>query len=86
MGSHLHDCQKEGGACQAARSCRERIKELSAATILSRYTIARFLPAIGRFLIVVTFLEDALRIVTQWNDQLHYLQDFRGSKCWPCHS
>ncbi|KAH7329053.1 SURF4 family-domain-containing protein [Stachybotrys elegans] len=36
-----------------------------------------YLPAIGRFLIVVTFLEDALRIITQWNDQLLYLQDFR---------
>jgi hypothetical protein len=32
------------------------------------------LPAIGRFLIIVTFLEDALRIVTQWSDQLWYLQ------------
>lgn len=36
-----------------------------------------YLPAIGRFLIVVTFLEDALRILTQWNDQLLYLHDFR---------
>jgi len=36
-----------------------------------------YLPAIGRFLIVVTFLEDALRILTQWSDQLVYLQDFR---------
>jgi len=35
------------------------------------------LPAIGRFLIVVTFLEDALRIVTQWNDQLTYLNIYR---------
>lgn len=35
------------------------------------------LPAIGRFLIVVTFIEDALRIITQWNDQLLYLKDFR---------
>lgn len=32
------------------------------------------LPAIGRFLIVVTFLEDSWRITTQWNDQLWYLQ------------
>lgn len=32
------------------------------------------LPAIGRFMIVVTFLEDALRILTQWGDQLWYLQ------------
>ncbi|KAH0844581.1 hypothetical protein AYO21_08531 [Fonsecaea monophora] len=36
-----------------------------------------YLPAIGRFLIVVTFLEDAVRIVTQWGDQLTYLRDFR---------
>ncbi|TKA28699.1 hypothetical protein B0A50_03027 [Salinomyces thailandicus] len=36
-----------------------------------------YLPAIGRFLIVVTFLEDALRIITQWNDQLVYLHDYR---------
>ncbi|KDQ60183.1 hypothetical protein JAAARDRAFT_32563 [Jaapia argillacea MUCL 33604] len=35
------------------------------------------LPAIGRFLIVVTFLEDALRITTQWSDQLWYLQRHR---------
>ncbi|KAG6334909.1 hypothetical protein ID866_4180 [Astraeus odoratus] len=32
------------------------------------------LPSIGRFLIVVTFYEDALRIITQWSDQLWYLQ------------
>jgi hypothetical protein len=31
----------------------------------------------------VTFLEDALRIITQWNDQLLYLQDFRKSKQAP---
>ena len=34
---------------------------------------------IGRFLIVVTFLEDALRIMTQWGDQLIYLKDYRKS-------
>jgi hypothetical protein len=33
-----------------------------------------YLPAIGRFLIIVTFLEDSLRIITQWGDQLWYLQ------------
>ncbi|KAI0173418.1 SURF4-domain-containing protein [Hypoxylon sp. FL1284] len=36
-----------------------------------------YLPAIGRFLIVVTFLEDALRIMTQWSDQLVYLNSYR---------
>ena len=34
------------------------------------------LPAIGRFLIVVTFLEDSCRIITQWGDQLWYLQRY----------
>lgn len=42
-----------------------------------------YLPAIGRFLIVVTFLEDALRILTQWNDQLTYLHDYRHSELHP---
>ncbi|KGQ11723.1 Surfeit locus protein 4 [Beauveria bassiana D1-5] len=41
------------------------------------HLLCRYLPAIGRFLIVVTFLEDALRIMTQWNDQLIYLRDYR---------
>ncbi|KAF4977100.1 hypothetical protein FZEAL_6333 [Fusarium zealandicum] len=36
-----------------------------------------YLPAMGRFLIVVTFFEDALRIITQWSDQLLYLRDYR---------
>ncbi|GJN68381.1 COPII-coated vesicle protein SurF4/Erv29 [Purpureocillium lilacinum] len=39
--------------------------------------IKPYLPAIGRFLIVVTFLEDALRIMTQWSEQLLYLHDYR---------
>ena len=39
-----------------------------------------YLPAIGRFLIVVTFLEDALRIITQWGDKLTYLHDYRHSE------
>jgi len=36
------------------------------------------IPAIARFLIVVTFLEDALRISTQFSDQLYYLQRHRS--------
>ena len=41
--------------------------------------LGSYVPAIGRFLIVVTFIEDALRILTQWSDQLLYLNEFRGS-------
>ena len=40
----------------------------------------RYIPAVGRFLIVCTFIEDALRIVTQWSDQLLYLHDYRHSE------
>lgn len=48
--------------------------------LIDHYTqpIKPHLPALGRFLIVVTFLEDALRIVTQWSDQKYYLQRHRG--------
>ncbi|KAJ3038095.1 hypothetical protein HDV00_000978 [Rhizophlyctis rosea] len=37
-----------------------------------------WIPGIARFLLVVTFLEDSLRITTQWSDQLYYLQKHRG--------
>ncbi|SAM05387.1 hypothetical protein [Absidia glauca] len=36
-----------------------------------------YIPAISRFLIVATFLEDALRIITQWGDQLYYMEQSR---------
>ncbi|KAJ7761115.1 SURF4 family-domain-containing protein [Mycena metata] len=32
-----------------------------------------YFPAIGRILIVSTFIDDALKILTQWDDQLWYL-------------
>jgi hypothetical protein len=35
-----------------------------------------YLPALGRFLIIITFLEDALRIMTQWSDQTWYLERY----------
>ncbi|KAG9299884.1 hypothetical protein G9A89_005413 [Geosiphon pyriformis] len=37
-----------------------------------------YIPAIARFLIVVTFLEDSLRIIFQWEDQLWYLEKHRN--------
>jgi len=47
--------------------------------LIEAYTqpIRPYVPAMARFLIVVTFIEDALRIVTQWSDQLWYLQRHR---------
>jgi hypothetical protein len=36
------------------------------------------IPAMARFLIVATFLEDALRILFQWTSQLYFLEKVRG--------
>ncbi|KAI9322867.1 SURF4 family-domain-containing protein [Dichotomocladium elegans] len=36
-----------------------------------------YIPAISRFLIVATFLEDALRIATQWGDQIDFIEQRR---------
>lgn len=43
---------------------------------MEQYTqpIKPYVPAAARFLIVVTFIEDVIRILTQWGDQLWYLQ------------
>ncbi|TPX40566.1 hypothetical protein SeMB42_g05940 [Synchytrium endobioticum] len=37
-----------------------------------------WLPLIARFLLVVTFLEDSLRITSQWSEQTVYLEKYRG--------
>lgn len=39
--------------------------------------IKPYIPQIGRFLIVVTFYEDSLRIISQWKDQVFYLWNYR---------
>lgn len=41
-----------------------------------------YVPAIGRFFIVATFLEDSLRITTQWKEQVYYLSTFRHLYEW----
>ncbi|KAJ5727840.1 SURF4 family-domain-containing protein [Penicillium malachiteum] len=62
---------------QLSHKSQTRDLEASTNTVFTCETI-RYLPAIGRFLIVVTFLEDSLRIITQWSDQLVYLKDYRN--------
>lgn len=60
----------------------ERLQRFSsqAEDMIDTYTqpVKPYLPALGRFLIVVTFIEDAVRIITQWNDQASYLNRYRG--------
>lgn len=37
-----------------------------------------WLPAAGRFLMVATFFEDGLRLVSQWSSQVNYIWKYRG--------
>lgn len=41
-----------------------------------------YVPSIGRILIVATFLEDSIRIISQWRDQVYYLSTFRHLYEW----
>lgn len=63
-------------------SLMDRVKQLSsrAEDLIDVYTqsLKPYIPAFGRFLIVATFLEDALRILLQWSDQATYLTIYRG--------
>ncbi|ODV92360.1 hypothetical protein CANCADRAFT_21046 [Tortispora caseinolytica NRRL Y-17796] len=40
-------------------------------------TLRPYLPSIGRMLVILTFLEDSLRLLTQWNQQAFYLRNYR---------
>jgi uncharacterized membrane protein YphA (DoxX/SURF4 family) len=75
MGGQLGGGLDSGSALDNIRQYTSRIEDY-----LDTYSepIKPLLPAIGRFLIVVTFIEDSIRIVTQWSDQLLYLHDYRG--------
>ncbi|PSS03527.1 SURF4 family-domain-containing protein [Coniella lustricola] len=73
-GGGISDASQESNTLDAIRQQTSKIEDL-----LDNIAepVKPYLPAIGRFLIVVTFLEDALRIITQWSDQLLYLHDYR---------
>ncbi|CAN8099082.1 unnamed protein product [Discula destructiva] len=73
-GGGMNEPAQESSAMDAIREQTSKIEDLLD-TVAE--PIKPYMPAIGRFLIVVTFLEDALRILTQWNDQLVYLHDYR---------
>ncbi|KAL2212731.1 SURF4-domain-containing protein [Sarocladium strictum] len=66
--------EQNGGFLEQLRPYTTKIEDLLDTV---SEPVKPYLPAIGRFLIVVTFLEDALRIMTQWSDQLLYLNDYR---------
>lgn len=60
----------------------ERVREVSQQVEQALNQIASpikpYLAHIGRFLLVVTFFEDALRIFWQWNDQVRFMEYYRS--------
>ncbi|GAB1310365.1 ER-derived vesicles protein erv29 [Madurella fahalii] len=74
FGGGVSDAKADQSPLDAIRQQTSKIEDLL--DTLSE-PIKPFLPAVGRFLIVVTFLEDVLRIITQWSDQLLYLHEYR---------
>ncbi|KAI9225250.1 MAG: SURF4 family-domain-containing protein [Piptocephalis tieghemiana] len=60
----------------------DQIKEYSSKVedLLETYAspFKQYVPAFARFLLVVTFYEDVLRLIFQWSDQLSYLQRYQG--------
>lgn len=71
----INGSNAEGGFLQQAHEVAERIDNMLG-TIGG--PIKPYLPAIGRFLIVATFLEDAIRIMSQWSDQVYYIWNVRN--------
>ncbi|KAI3631519.1 hypothetical protein MIR68_010402 [Amoeboaphelidium protococcarum] len=59
----------------------EQVSEISAKVEEVLDSLAQpvkpYIPSIARFLLIVTFLEDSLRIMSQWSDQLYYLQNYQ---------
>jgi hypothetical protein len=59
----------------------EQLKDYSNALEDALETIASplkpIIPVFARFLLVVTFLEDAMRIIVQWSEQNNYLHYHR---------
>ncbi|KAL1852059.1 ER-derived vesicles protein erv29 [Diaporthe australafricana] len=71
----MNNSPSEGG--NALDAIREQTSKIEDMLDSLAEPVKPYMPAIGRFLIVVTFLEDALRIITQWSDQVLYLHDYR---------
>lgn len=77
-----HDPYRYPRLSSSSNEWVQRVKDYSsqAEDVIDTWSqpIKPYLPALGRFLIVVTFLEDAIRIITQWGDQTTYLNRYRG--------
>ena len=52
--------------------------------LMTKKSRKRFLERAGPALLVVTFIEDGLRIVLRWSEQMHYMTQVMGM-CAPRH-
>ncbi|EPX71887.1 cargo receptor for soluble protein [Schizosaccharomyces octosporus yFS286] len=59
------------------RTISERASQIVEQAEIFLAPLGPYMPALGRFLIVATYFEDAIRIVTQWPDQVSYMRDYR---------
>lgn len=93
INSHPHAVKKSSSALdiinQMIPSDNPTVKRFESLTdsldkILDKYlSFAKpYVPAIGRFFIVATFLEDSLRIYSQWKEQVYYLATYRHLYEW----
>merc|ERR1719399_1043191 len=67
-----------------AGAIKERI-EFELETRWSPKAIKRLLSTLGPLLLVITFLEDGLRVMSRWHEQMSYLTDERrgmGMSTW----
>lgn len=60
----------------------EQVRQYSEQTedVLEKFSrpLKPYMPWVARALLVSTFIEDTIRIIAQWNNQLLYLQAYRG--------
>ncbi|KAH3685370.1 hypothetical protein WICPIJ_003655 [Wickerhamomyces pijperi] len=63
------------GAIKSFQEFSKKVEEVLDHPQIKR--ISPYVPQIGRFLIVATFYEDSLRILSQWGDQVYYLWNYR---------
>lgn len=72
------------GPVSSNKSLLDQFEDFSKKTedILDEYLapLKPYVPGIGRAFIVATFYEDAIRIFTQWSEQVYYLSVYR--KLW----
>lgn len=88
FGSQMGNQQQSSGAGQASPSASglEQLDEYSKKieSIVDDYfgPLKPYVPGIGRLFIVATFYEDAIRIFSQWSEQVYYLHVYRKYWKW----